>query len=239
MEIVSGAGHRRAGLGLPLQAGNDIEGLADSHRGLAVGTAHFAHHRGAAMDADPDRQLAAFIESVDRRQDIERGGHRLAGIVVVGLGPAEAKEDPVSAVALDFAPVTSGHRDRLMLVGLNQIAVFLCIGGRRELGRADQVAEDHSDGAQLGPEGDTHRFGQPADALLILNSGPARRAEAGAVGQPFRARLAIPDHEPIDSDKGGCDRAGSRFGDSRQWAGLTSCGTRSIRVSCSCRTTLG
>ena len=191
------------------------------------------------MDADPDSQLAAFIESVDRRQDIESGGHRLAGVVVVGLGPAEAKEDPVSAVALDFAPVPSGHRNRLMLIGLDQIAVFLCVGGRREFGRADQVAEDHSDGAQLGPEGGTHQFGQSADAFLIVNSGSARRAEAGSVGQYFRARVAIPDHEPIDSDEGGCDRAGSKFGDGRRWGAITSWSTRSIRRSCSCRPTLG
>jgi hypothetical protein len=134
------------------------------------------------VDADPDSKPVAPIESVDRRENVEGGGHRLAGIVVVGLGPTEAEEDPVSAVALDITPVAAGHRHGLVLVGLDQVAVLLGIGCRRQLGGADEVAEDHGDRAQLGTERDTHRFRQSADAFPLGHTRSARRAEAGAVG---------------------------------------------------------
>jgi hypothetical protein len=158
------------------------------------------------MDPDPDSKLAVPIESLDRRQNVERRGHRLTSIVVVGLGPTEAEQDPVSAVSLDIAAVTADHRDNLVLVGLDQLAVFFRISCRRELGRTNEVTEDHSDRAELGPESDTHRFGQSADTFLLGNTGSARRAESSAVGQHLRAGVAVSDHE-IAPDECGRDGA--------------------------------
>ena len=191
------------------------------------------------MDPNSDSKFAVPIEGVDRRQNVERGGYRLTGVVVVGLWPTEAEKDPVSAIALHIAPVPSGHRDGLLLVGLDQVAVFLCIGCRRKRCRADKVAEDHCDGAQLGPESDTHRFGESADAFLLANTGAAHRAEAGAVGQHLRAGVAVSDHEQIDPDDSGCDRAVVRIRDGRRRRGIMRRQTRpSGWLSSSCPTPL-
>ena len=122
-------------------------------------------------------------------------------------------KDPVPAVALHIAPIATGHRNRLVLVGLDQVAVFLRISCRRELGRAHKVAEDHCDGAQLGPESDAHRFGQSADVFLLANGGSTRRTEAGAVGQHLRAGVAVSDHEQIDPEDSGYERGVVPLGD--------------------------
>ena len=128
-----GAGHDRPRLGRALEAGGDVERLAHGHGGPTVGAAELAHHGGTAVDPDPHGQRVRQLERFHRRHDVECRSQRLCRVVVVGLRPAEPEEDAVPAVALDVTAEGPSDPDRPVLIGLDQLAVVLGVGGGREL----------------------------------------------------------------------------------------------------------
>ena len=176
------AGHHGAGLGEALESGGHVQGLAHRHVGPATLPAELTDHGGATVDPDPHRQGLAPVEGGDRVDDVQGRRQGLGGVVAVRLGPAEPEEDAVAAVALDVAPGGPDDGDRPFLVGLDQLAVVLDVGGRRERRRADQVAEDDGQVAQLGAQGlpdrllEGRRCTGPGDRLTT------GRAEPGAMG---------------------------------------------------------
>ena len=189
-----GTGHHRARLGEPLQPSGHVEGLADGHGGPPVGTTQLADDRRSAVDADAHGQSPVPVEATDGGDDVERGRQRLLGVVLVGLGPAEAEEDPVAAVPLDVAAEAAGDGDRLVLVGLDQVAVLSASVVARELGRAHEVAEDHGDVAQLGAEGVADRLVECGRRRRAGHRLTAARAEAGRAREQLRAGDAVADH---------------------------------------------
>ena len=98
--------------------------------------------------SDPDMHLERqFLCRGDRR---EPGADRLRRLVLVGARPAEIGEDAVAEIIGDIAAIAlddGGHR---IVIAAQQLAQILRIVPARQLGRADQIAEQHRELAPLG-----------------------------------------------------------------------------------------
>jgi hypothetical protein len=106
----------------------------------------------AGRDAHAGLQphLGAGLEPTDRLDQLKPGAHRPLGIVLVRFRPAEVGEHPVAQelgkVSLEPADDIRAGR----LIAPHHLAQILGIEPRRQLGRADEVAEQHGQLAALG-----------------------------------------------------------------------------------------
>ena len=94
--------------------------------------------------------------------DLQRGAHGAFGIVLVRLWEPEVHDQPVAAVLRDVPVIALNDATAGLLVGVHQLAQHLRIEPLRQRGRADEVAEQHSELAALGVAGGQrcrNRFG--------------------------------------------------------------------------------
>ena len=167
----------RSGVGRRLEARCDVRRVAERDR-LGIGAAHEPHRRWPAVHTDsygeprdPPRRLDVARVPADDLEDAQGRARRALGIVLVRGGHAEVGADPVALVRLHDAAVlvdrTAHHRhaladEHLGLVGLEPFA---------ERRRADDVGEEHGDGA-----------------TLVLD--PTRSRRGGRRGSRYRVRPA-------------------------------------------------
>ena len=96
------------------------------------------------------RSLA--LEFAKRPQDRERRAHRTFGVVLLRLGVAEQRHQPVAEL-LQHMTAKIGHRSRsLVEIGVDEVAPVLGVQLRGEARRADEIAKHDSDRAALGRE---------------------------------------------------------------------------------------
>ena len=167
----------RSGVGRRLEARCDVRRVAERDR-LGIGAAHEPHRRRPAVHTDPygeprdpPRRLDVARVPADDLEDAQGRARRALGIVLVRGWNAEVRADPVALVRLHDAAVlvdrTAHHRhalayEHLRLVGLEPLA---------ERRRADDVGEEHGDGA-----------------TLVLH--PTRSRRGGRRGSRYRVRPA-------------------------------------------------
>ena len=81
---------------------------------------------------------------------LQPGAHRALGVVLVRLRPAEIGQHAVAQVLGDMAVEAADHLRAGRLIGAHDRAQVLGIEPRRQLGRADQIAEHHGQLPALG-----------------------------------------------------------------------------------------
>ena len=91
--------------GMGLDPGGDVDGVADDREVEPAGAADRARDHVAAVDADPDPQLAGRAALVDGRADLAGGAHRPVGVVGERLGGAEDGDQAVALELVDVAAV--------------------------------------------------------------------------------------------------------------------------------------
>ena len=199
----------RSGVGRRLEARCDVRRVAERDR-LGIGAAHEPHRRWPAVHTDsygeprdPPRRLDVARVPADDLEDAQGRARSALGIVLVRGGHAEVGADPVALVRLHDAAVlvdrTAHHRhaladEHLRLVGLEPLA---------ERRRADDVGEEHGDGA-----------------TLVLH--PTRSRRGGRRGSRYRVRPARHRGRCERSRRVRASRPGAgwlaRAGVARRWA---------------------
>ena len=93
---------------------------------------------------------AGVVTAGQRLGQRQPGADRPLGLVLVRLRPAEVGEHAIAHVLGDVAAPALDHLGAAFLIGADHPAHVLGIEPRRQLGRADQIAEQHR---QLPPLG--------------------------------------------------------------------------------------
>ncbi len=132
------------GLGVSLQAGRQVEGLTERQ----VGIVGVAHDDAAAGDADAAADDHPVLEAqlAHRRHQLQPGTHRLGGLVLLGLRPAEVGHHAVAEQRPHESAVAQDRLARGTVVGHQHGAQILGIHPLSQLRRAHQIAEE--DGQQ-------------------------------------------------------------------------------------------
>ena len=169
-----------ARLGQGLQARGDIHHVA--HRGVLSGARHVADDDFAGIDADPQSQGTVEVgllvdETCERFVHLQRSADRSVGVVLVGHGCPEQREDPVSEHLVDAPTEGRDVGDQALEAGVDQALDPLGVEVFGQRGVADEVSEHDRDDPPL--------LGRRRRHLVA-----ARRAEPGAVGQRGVARSA-------------------------------------------------
>ena len=143
------------GCGQPLDLGRDVGRLAQGELLAARTGAHLAHHDGAGVDADTDRDaqgvagLQRGVQRADRLHDPEPGAHGALRIVLVRLRVAVVDEEAVAEVLRDVSLEALDHLGTARLVGAHHLAEVLGVETARERRRPDEIAEEHRELAAL------------------------------------------------------------------------------------------
>ena len=171
--------HDAARLGQGLQAGRQIRRLAHNRLFLRRPLAdQVADHHPAGGDPDPGAELSTSGRQIsDLSSDREASPNGALGIVLMGFGVAEIGEHAVAHELGDVALEACDLGRDGVLIGADDLAHLFGIQPRRQLGRADQVAEHHS---QLSPLGFGCRRQRPACASSRGRFVGQRRATAAA-----------------------------------------------------------
>ncbi len=134
--------------GDPLETGGDVQRLAQREDLAALLATGPAQHDGAGVDADAKRQPLVHIV-LWLFDDREAGPNGALGRVLVRLRVAEVGEHSVAQVLGHVTAVACDDLGRARMVGLHQFEVVLGVEPRRELHRADEVAEERCELAPL------------------------------------------------------------------------------------------
>ena len=165
------ADHHATRPGQSLQARRHVWCLAN-HRLLARCPLanEVTHHRltGGDPHARLETNVRVSIKLGDRLHQRARRAHRPFGIVLVRLRPAEVGQDAIAQELGDVAFEPADDLGARRVIGPHHIAQVLGVEPRRQLRRADQVAEQHRQLTALG-------FRNPRAQRARLRHGPRYR----------------------------------------------------------------
>ena len=139
-----------------------------------------AHHDGAGVEPDAHGKHGA-VRTPGRRHlhEPERRPRGELGRVVVGLRPAEVDQYPVAEILRHVASVAGDHLARARPIRPQHVRPVLGIEPRRELHRADEVAEEDRQLAALASEPEVGRgCGRRGRSGLGRSIGVRRRRPA-------------------------------------------------------------
>jgi hypothetical protein len=147
------ADHHAPGLGQRLQARRQVRHIADDRFLARCALANqVAHDHLASRDAHarPEARLRQRGQAAHALDQLKSGAHRPLSIVLVGLRPAEVGEHAIAQELGDvpFEPADDLRAGRLICP--HDVAQVLGVEPGGELGRADQVAEQHGQLAAFG-----------------------------------------------------------------------------------------
>ena len=118
-----------------------VRGLAGDGAGLSAGCAvKVTDDDSAGSDADMHSQRQ-FVRRDDRRQT---SAHRLGRVVLAGLRPPEIGEDAIAEIIGDIAAEAAHDRGDSGVIAAQQLPQILGVVPARQFGRADEVAEQHT-----------------------------------------------------------------------------------------------
>lgn len=139
------------GSGERLQARGEIGRLADYRLLLRrPGAEQVADDDEPGGDAEPHLEALGNLEPADGVDDGETRTHRLLGILLVRLRIAEIGEDAVAHVLGDKPAEPGQHLGDAAVISADDLAQIFGVEARRDLGRADQIAEHDGQQASLG-----------------------------------------------------------------------------------------
>ena len=101
--------------------------------------------------------MEALIQRLHRVDNSQPGAHGPLRIVLVGLGHAEEADQAVAEKLIDVAPKASDRVGGGLLVRFRDPMPIFGIESRRDLGGANQVAEEHRELAPLAVGGGGRR----------------------------------------------------------------------------------
>ena len=149
------ADHDLAGGGQTLEAGREVDRLAEGRGVDAPGVAHLADHRHAGRHAHPRREAhtvrrgEGVVHVDDALQHRRPGAHRALRSILERPRIAEDHQQAVTEVLGDV-PTELGRRRRAdLLVGEDQFRQVLGVELLRQGGRTDEVAEEDRDLSSL------------------------------------------------------------------------------------------
>ena len=128
-----------------LEPRSRVEHVAPGHALPLADACAERDDRLAGGDADPNPQLAGrilLVQERDRGEDRKTGAHRPLGVVLVGDGCAEERDNGVADELLDRAPVALEHLAKLRVVRLEQRQHVLGVEVLGAARRADDVHEN-------------------------------------------------------------------------------------------------
>ena len=146
------AHHHPGAVACGLQASGEVGHLAGHHElvGGARGRDGLARgHADAQVEPHPVVRLEERVELLQALPHGQRGAHRALGVVLVDPWHAENGHDGVASVLLDGAAKDLDLLAHLVEEGRQHGAQLLGVVPGGELGRPDEIGEQHGDGLAL------------------------------------------------------------------------------------------